>query len=271
MLELVAVLLTIAALIVFGLGILGHWKRPVRLTRLLLHSLLLSLVIGPLVLIGIWRLCNSRTFQFFGEIVPRVPVKDKLVALTFDDGPTADFTPSVLSVLKREHVKATFFVTGAELKDDLALAKQIVADGHELGNHTYSHPKMLGKSYGFVQSELERTDNLIRAAGYQGPIHFRPPYCKKLLVLPFYLAHTGKKTITWDVEPDSDADVAASANEVIENVTKQTRPGSIILLHVMYASRQTSRAAVPGVIQTLRHQGYRFVTVSELLQHSATD
>ena len=222
-----------------------------------------------LVLLGgaaaLWQLGKSRTFQFFGRIVPRVETSQRVVALTFDDGPTRDRTAEVLRLLRAEQVRATFFVTGGELEQNLDAGREIVAAGHELGNHSYSHERMVFVTPSFVQHEVERTDELIRAAGHTGEIYFRPPYGKKLFALPLYLSRHGRTTITWDVEPDSELPADADAAAITRHVMSRTRPGSIILLHVMYPSRAETMKAVPSIIEGLRREGYRFVTVSELL------
>lgn len=217
------------------------------------------------VLVVLWQISRSRTFQLFGQLVPRVNTSQKVVALTFDDGPTPDATGQILSVLDQEHVRATFFITGAELEKNLAEGKRIVAAGHELGNHTYSHERMVLVTPSFVRQEIERTDKLIRDAGYQGEIYFRPPYGKKLFALPYYLSKTGRKSITWDVEPDSYPEVAANSDKIAEYVLSRTQPGSIIILHVMYPNRSESLKAVKKIVEGLRAQGYSFKTVSELL------
>jgi len=212
-----------------------------------------------------FQISKSRTFQFFGDIVPRVNTRQKAVALTFDDGPTPGITDEVLSILNKENVKATFFVIGADLERNLEEGRKIVAAGHELGNHTYSHERMVLKTPSFIKSEIERTDQLIRQAGYQSVIHFRPPYGKKLILLPYFLARTSRKTITWDVEPDSYPEIAADSSKIVAHTLEKTRPGSIILLHVMYKSRGESLKAVNGIIAGLKGDGYSFKTVSELL------
>jgi chitin deacetylase len=216
-------------------------------------------------LIALWQISRSRTFQFFGQLIPRVNTSQKVVALTFDDGPTPEATDKILATLAEEHVHATFFVIGAELEQNMAAGQRIVAAGHELGNHTYSHERMILVTPSFVQQEIERTDKLVRAAGYQGEIYFRPPYAKKLFTLPYYLAKTGRKSITWDVEPDSYPEIAADSDKIAAYVLAQTRPGSIIILHVMYKSRSESLQAVQKIITGLKAQGYSFKTVSELL------
>jgi len=214
---------------------------------------------------ALWQLSKSRTFQFFGRIVPRVETSQRVVALTFDDGPTRDKTAEVMRLLREREVRATFFVTGGELEQNADAGREIVAAGHELGNHSYSHERMVFVTPAYVRREVERTDELIRAAGHSGEIHFRPPYGKKLLALPFYLSRHGRKTITWDVEPDSELRTDADAAAITRHVLDRTRPGSIILLHVMYPNRAETMKAVPPIIEGLRRDGYRFVTVSELL------
>ncbi|MCI0524447.1 MAG: polysaccharide deacetylase family protein [Acidobacteria bacterium] len=212
-----------------------------------------------------FQISKSRTFQFFGGIVSRIQTQQKVAALTFDDGPTPGATEELLSILNEEGVKATFFVIGADLEQNIGLGRKIVAAGHELGNHTYSHKRMVLKTPSFIESEIERTDQLIRQAGYRSAIHFRPPYGKKLLLLPYYLSRTTRKTITWDVEPDSYPEVAAESNKIVAHTLEKTRPGSIILLHVMYEGRSESLKAVKGVITGLKSEGYSFKSVSEML------
>jgi peptidoglycan-N-acetylglucosamine deacetylase len=227
------------------------------------------LIITPFILIfgtvGLWQIGKSRTFQFFGVIVPRINTTMKIVALTFDDGPTVDGTNEILKVLDEMQVKATFFLIGGELEQNLAEARKIVAAGHEVGNHSYTHTRMLLVSPSFVREEVEKTDRLIRAAGYSKEIYFRPPYCKKLFALPWYLSQTNRKTITWDLEPDSSPKIAADATKIVEETRASVRPGSIILLHAMYPNRRPSLQAIGGIIETLKQDGYHFKTVTELL------
>jgi len=215
--------------------------------------------------ISLWQISRSRTFQFFGQLVPRVNTSHKVVALTFDDGPTPGTTGQILSALDEGQVRATFFVTGAELEKNMDEGKKIVAAGHELGNHTYSHERMVLVMPSFIRREIETTDKLIREAGHRGEIHFRPPYGKKLFALPYYLSRTGRKSVTWDVEPDSYPEIAADSDKIAEHVLSRTRPGSIIILHAMYSSRGESLKAVKKIIEGLKAQGYSFKTVTELL------
>lgn len=223
------------------------------------------LVLIVLVLIvaafATYRVMDSRTYQLFGTLVDRVDTEEKVVALTLDDGPSAT-TPEVLQVLADADVPATFYVTGREMTEQPELGRAIVESGHELGNHTETHRRMVFVGDDTVAQEIESTDTAIRAAGYDGEISFRPPYGKKLLALPRYLDSHDRTTVMWDVEPDS---ASSDTDEIVRIALDETRPGSIILLHVMYPSRASSLEAIPGIVDGLRAEGYRFVTVSELL------
>lgn len=219
-----------------------------------------AVVVVLAVCSGLYVVMNSRSYQVAGRLVDRVATEEKVVALTFDDGPTAR-TPDVLRALGEAGVRATFYLVGAELVAHPEYGAAIVGGGHELGNHSYSHRRMVLISGDTVRAEIERTDAEIRRAGYPGPITFRPPYGKKLWALPHYLADHDRTTVTWDVEPDSAGGVARAA--IVRDTLAEVRPGSIILLHVMHGDE--SLAAVPEIVDGLRARGYRFVTVSELL------
>jgi peptidoglycan-N-acetylglucosamine deacetylase len=225
-----------------------------------------ALVVAALVAAaGLFALSRSRRYQVFGELVSRVETDDRVVALTLDDGPTPEGTDAILRVLEAKGVRATFFLTGAEIERCPELARKIAAAGHEIGNHSYAHERMVMMSQARIAEEVERTDALIRETGYDGPILFRPPYGKKLFGLPYYLEKTGRTSVMCDVEPDSFDEAAASPDWIVAHVLERARPGSIVLLHVMYPSRRSSLDAVAGVVDALRADGYRFVTASELL------
>ena len=228
-----------------------------------------TLVVAPIALVlvaaGAYQLMGSRSLQLAGEHVRRVDTAERVVALTFDDGPTPEHTDEVLEVLAAHDARATFYLTGGESDDDPDGLQAIVAAGHELGNHTWSHRRLVLVSGATVADEIERTDAVFRAAGYVGPITFRPPGCKRLLTAPLYLASHDRTTVIWDLEPDSIPEVAADADAIVTYVIERVRPGSIVLLHLMYDSRAPSREALPRILERLAAGGYRFVTVSELL------
>ena len=216
--------------------------------------------------LGLWNLCNSRSFQLAGELITDVPLADSLIALTFDDGPSAKYTDEILSILDHYNVKATFFVTGREVEEFPNEARKIVEAGHQLGNHSYSHKKMIFRSANFIKSELDRTDQAIMDTGYMGEIYFRPPYCKKLILLPMILSRRNQVSITWDIEPESYGEVRNSAQNIASHISESIHSGSIILLHVMYNQSEESRKSLPIFIEELLMQGYNFVTIDELFR-----
>jgi peptidoglycan-N-acetylglucosamine deacetylase len=215
---------------------------------------------------GVWRLVNARSFQLAGDLVSRVPTTEPVVALTFDDGPVSDRVGPLLTILQQANVRATFFVIGEALAASPESGRRLVAAGHQPGNHSYTHQRMVFKSSEFYAREIEDTDAQIRAAGFQGLIVFRPPYSKKLLGLPRYLEREGKTSITWDVEMDPDADATGTAEAMVAKTLAEVRPGSIVLLHPWYDPRGETLKAIGPIVAGLRERGYRFVTVNELLE-----
>jgi peptidoglycan-N-acetylglucosamine deacetylase len=262
MLDIAAV--TIIVLVIWALTAVvvrrsPSWQRGVLVVLL---GLALTAGVGKALL----ELMSSRRIQLFGEMITRVETNEPIIALTFDDGPSAGYTEPVLDLLREYDVKATFFVTGAESSRNPMQLRRIIEEGHEVGNHSWSHPRMIFLSRSAIESEITRTDEVIRAAGYHGRIHFRSPFGKRFISLPLYLRETGRANIFWDLAPDSDPAVAATPEGIVDDVVSGARPGSIVLFHVMYPSRETTRQALPRVIDGLRRRGFRFVTISELLE-----
>lgn len=232
-----------------------------------------SLIIFILILFSsylLFLLSKSRSFQLFGGITHRLNTSQKIVALTFDDAPNPQ-TLKIISILKDKNVKATFYEVGGAIKDNPEIAKTVVEAGMEVGNHSYSHQRFLFKSYLFIESEIQKTNKLIRDSGYSGEITFRPPNGKKLFLLPMYLQKHNIQTITWDIEPDTYAGKFSEGDQktkyIVDYVLNNTKPGSIILLHPFCSSCESDRKALPQIIDGLQSKGYRFVTVSELLQN----
>ena len=226
----------------------------------------LILAIALAALAGVFAYSKSRTHQLFGTIVDRVDTDRRVVALTFDDGPTPYAADEILADLG--NTRATFFLTGFGMVTAPGVAQRLVAAGHELGNHTFHHDRLVLKSQRTIAEEIESVDALIRKAGWRGPILFRAPFCKKLVGLPWYLARHDRVDVTWDLEPDSDPQLDNRTERIVDDVLTHARPGSIILLHPWYHGREPTRAAIAPIIAGLRERGYDFVTVSELMKAS---
>ena len=214
------------------------------------------------VIFGTYKWMNARTYQLFGQLTSQVQTANKVVALTFDDGPTKN-VDDILQLLEQYNAKATFFLIGEEIEKHPEEAKKIVAAGHQIGNHTHSHKAMIFKSNSFIEQEIEKTDSLIRNLGYTGPIYIRPPYSKKLIIFPYYLYKNNRHTVTWNIEPDT---LYKKADDKIDYVKQQIEPGSIILMHPMYDQTGIELQAIEGILQALTAAGYTFVTVEELLK-----
>jgi len=230
-----------------------------------IRRIAIGLVSSLLLLAGLWQLSNSRRFQMFGEVVASVPCQQNLVALTLDDGPTPEGTQPLLELLARHDVRATFFLVGRDVRLHPELARQIVAAGHELGNHSFTHRRLLLRSPAALRRELDDTDAAIRDAGFHGPIFFRPPYGKKLIGLPWVLRQSRRTSVTWSLEPESTPGVAATPEAMAAYVRDHIAPGSIVLLHAMIDPAGTNRRALDLMLPAVRARGYRWVTVGELL------
>jgi peptidoglycan-N-acetylglucosamine deacetylase len=217
-----------------------------------------------LLFAGTFKVTKLRTFQLFGGLTYQVETENKVIALTFDDGPTKN-VDQILPLLDKYKAKATFFLIGNDIEKHPEEAKKLVEAGHQIGNHTYSHKRMVLKSPSFIKEEIEKTDELIRKSGYKNEIDFRPPYGKKFVGLPFYLNRHNRETIMWSLEPDT---YYTSADEKVKYVVENIEPGSIILLHPMYDQIGGEIQAIEDILRELTDEGYKFVTVDELQELS---
>ena len=229
------------------------------------NKILLTITLTLVAAVGLYLLMNARCYQLLGDLVCHGANDHKHIALTFDDAPSESTSDAVLAVLAEKNVQATFFMIGENMARYPQAAQRIAAAGHELGNHSYSHRRFLLRSPAFIAREIEDTNALIRAAGYHGPIHFRPPYGKKLLGLPWYLARHHITTVMWDSEPARHQPPTAEA--ITAAALAQAHNGAIILLHPFCIDAcRAEREALPHIIDGLRAQGYTLTTVSELLK-----
>jgi peptidoglycan-N-acetylglucosamine deacetylase len=215
---------------------------------------------------GAYWLMDSRTVQVMGDHVSRVDTTRKVVALTFDDGPDEAYAAELVRDLQQAQAKGTFYVIGSVAAAHPVALRTLIVAGEEIGNHSYSHRRLVFVSTSTVRDEIARADAVIRGAGYTGPITVRPPYAKKLLSYPFEMASGERTTVMWDLEPDSRSTIAGDADAMTDYVLDNVRPGSIIEFHPWSPGNAATRKAIPMVMEELRQDGYQFVTVSELLK-----
>jgi peptidoglycan/xylan/chitin deacetylase (PgdA/CDA1 family) len=190
-----------------------------------------------------------------------VHVDGPYIAMTFDDGPNKTLTPKLLDILAAHHIKATFFVIGENAADHPEILKRAVGEGHEIANHSWSHPNLGKMSDEAVRRELRKTDDTISAAIGSRPTLFRPPY-GSITTRQKHWIHDefGYRIITWDVDPLDWKRPGASV--VCNRILKETRAGSIVLSHDIHPG---TIEAMPATFDQLQAKGFKFVTVTELL------
>jgi peptidoglycan/xylan/chitin deacetylase (PgdA/CDA1 family) len=190
-----------------------------------------------------------------------VNVDGPYIAMTFDDGPHATNTPKLLEMAAERHIKLTFFVLGECVEQNPDVLRQEIAEGHEIGNHSWSHPNLAKLSDADVGSQLQRTEDLIEKTVAIKPKLMRPPYGELTKRQRMMVNHEfGYKVILWDVDPLDWK--RPGSNVVAQRIIAGARPGSIILSHDIHPP---TIAAMPQVFDALLAKGFKFVTVSELL------
>ncbi len=208
--------------------------------------------------------------RLFPDIVLRAKKGDeKLIALTFDDGPDDVYTPAVLDVLQQKQVRATFFLIGNRVEKYPEVTRRIVEEGHLIGNHTYTHPntgKPLGEQ---LRTELERTEAALAVFGVSPSYLFRPPYGALTAPAALEVANMGYRLALWSV--DSLDWRGLTKEEVLNNVLPHIAPGRVILQHSAGGPGEDlsgSVLALPEIIDHLKQQGYTVVTMDEMFPAS---
>jgi peptidoglycan-N-acetylglucosamine deacetylase len=193
-----------------------------------------------------------------------VHVDGPYIAITFDDGPSATLTPKLLDILAAHHIKATFFVIGENVVQHPEIVARAAREGHEIGNHSWSHPNFGKMSDEGVRGQVQRTDDAIKDAAGARPTLLRPPYGSITARQKRWIHDQfGYQIILWDVDP---YDWKRPGPSVVRNrILKETQPGSIVLSHDIHPG---TIEAMPSTFDALQAKGFRFVTVSELI-HAA--
>jgi len=241
----------------------------------------------------LWYACSVPGSQVFGPALVRGRVDRPLVTLTFDDGPCKPFTEQILDVLRDRKVPATFFVCGQNVERHPEIVRRICAEGHTLGNHTYSHPFPYFLPRRRMAEEIDRTQQAIERVTGKRPAVFRPPYGARWFGLYPVLRERGLKVVQWS---DTGYDWKSDAKTTVRAALEHLGPGSVILLHdgqegtqgfLKWAWREvfasgdraapappaqsgTDRAhvveALPQIIDGARKAGLEFVPLRDFLQ-----
>lgn len=191
----------------------------------------------------------------------RVNITQPVLAMTFDDGPHPSLTPKLLDILKERNIKCTFFVIGKNAQMYPHIIRRMIAEGHEVANHTWTHCSLTSRSDAHIRSELKQSeDALVNVANYR-PHLIRPPYgainerIKNLMFAEF-----GYSTIMWSVDPQDWRRPGVSV--VTSRLVSGAHPGAIMLAHDIHPP---TIQAMPSMFDQLLAKGYQFVTVSQLM------
>jgi peptidoglycan/xylan/chitin deacetylase (PgdA/CDA1 family) len=188
------------------------------------------------------------------------PPDGNRVALTFDDGPTPGVTDLILDELRKRKLHATFFMIGQRIAAAPDLARRVLAEGHEVGNHTFTHPKLTTLADQQVDAEIQKTQDIMGEVLKHRAAWFRPPYGALHRNQAGLLGMRGLGIVLWSVDP-SDWSQPGEA-KIVGTILAETKPGSIIVCHDLH--RQTADAVGP-ILDGLLERGFTFVTLSALL------
>ena len=194
------------------------------------------------------------------------PANRKVIALTFDDGPDGKYTPKVLDVLKQYQIKATFFLVGSQVEKYPDVVKRIVDEGHDIGNHSWSHKDLSKLDAKALDEQLARTQQAIEKASGFVPDLVRAPYGAISPALIDYLHDNELKHVAWTVDPKDWAGTSVSVMR--DNIRKHAKPGGIILLHSFGGRKNAldhTLQLLPLIIGDLQKAGYEFATVDDMI------
>jgi peptidoglycan-N-acetylglucosamine deacetylase len=210
-----------------------------------------------LLVMGSLKICSG----FYMDVSCRGGSEEKVIALTFDDGPDINHTPHILEILEKHQVRATFFVIGSKAEKQENILRQIVSQGHSIGNHSYSHAfffDLFGRKK--MEQDLQKADELIMKVTGKKPVLFRPPYGVTNPVLARVVKKLGYRAIGWSVR--SLDTVLKDEGKVIERIKDRLHPGAVILMH---DDREVTVRVIEKIIFMVKEEGYRFVGIEELM------
>lgn len=197
------------------------------------------------------------------SLVHKIPTQEKVVAFTFDDGPHPSYTKELLDIFHKHNGKATFFMIGQELSMYEAIAAQVHMAGHEIANHTYSHPDLTTLTLDEARAELQRADDTIRKVTGKPVSNFRPPFFgvnDDILMLAAEFGYHSIGAVNGEAKDWEQPGV----DFILDHTRPTIENGSIFLFHDGYGERAQTIEAVRVLVEELVAEGYRFVTLSEL-------
>ncbi len=231
--------------------------------------MILETAVAGLAVAGGWiHGTFHRNSPLFGRVLSRLPTRDRVIALTFDDGPNPDATPAILDALGERGVHGTFFILGRHAERWPELVKRVADEGHTLANHGYHHRKLHFKSPRYVRADMELGLRSIENACGRRPRWFRAPHGFRSPWVSRIAEELGERTVGWSLGVwDSDR---PGADVIADRTVKGARPGSILLLHDgdgydPAGDRLQTAQAVPWIVDRLGTQGFRFIGLDDAL------
>ncbi|MDL2280483.1 polysaccharide deacetylase family protein [Selenomonadales bacterium OttesenSCG-928-I06] len=257
--------LTVLSAIVLVSLFLNYFKAFKKVKIISLTIAIFGIFIGTTFLLNAVLPNNN----FYGPIVSHGSSNEKIIALTFDDGPYSPYTEQILDVLKEKNVKATFFIVGHNAASNPEIVKRIVSEGHQIGNHTYNHIDLLKTSNKEMIEELSSTNKILFEITGQEVKIMRPPFGAKDANVVKTAQEKGLQVITWSVDGKDwlNRGVDITSNEILTKATS----GDIILLHdgdevKSENSREQTVIVTKIIVDELIKQGYELTTVDKLLE-----
>lgn len=206
-----------------------------------------------------------RVFAYDSEVFYKADTDEKMIALTFDDGPHPKYTGEILDVLSEFGVKATFFVIGKNAEAYPETVRREIAEGHEVESHTYSHRFLNRASSPELAYEIEKNSKILDSLGAEVSF-IRPPGGLFKNNYKEYIRNSSYQTVLWSV--DTGDWRLPSIDRIVSEVINNASPGGVVLMHDYVSGKSSTPAALRIIIPKLQEQGYRFVTVSELFGQS---
>lgn len=206
---------------------------------------------------------GRRYYEQTGEVVWEIKTEEKVVAITFDDGPHPKYTAEILDLLAEYNAKATFFVVGENAEKNPELLLRQYNYGHEIANHTYTHP--IKTTIPKLEIEIKRTNDLIYSITGYHPELFRPVEGQYTDNMIQSLVKNGYKVVMWSWHMDTEDWKNPGVHRIVKTVLDGTKPGNIILFHDGGGNRSQTVKALEKILPELQKQGYKFVTISELI------
>lgn len=212
--------------------------------------------------------CMVPSSRIFRPVLARGPAAERSILLTFDDGPAPPFTEQVLDILAEHNIRAVFFLCGKNVERYPEIARRIVREGHTIGNHTYSHPLLLGRRRKFIAQEIDRAQEAIERVTGVRPKWFRPPYGARWFGLMPVLRQRDLSLVMWS---SMGYDWKYKTPAIVKSVRRGLRPGAVVLLHDGHEQpppegidQSCTVQALPPIIHAAKQSGFAFSSIERM-------